>query len=190
MRRVAAARARRTALHLDNREDLLDLMIDATAAEYVSPPSGAWLADLLGIGEQARMIMRRHPWLPSLIIARNLPCYGANGLALLEHVLEALAPHPASLAAKLEAFGILDATTALFVQNELGGGSARQPCNAAFLDHALATGRHPQLAELLAPASPAQASPAQAAAEPADRYRDLLARILTGLHQARKSPAF
>jgi hypothetical protein len=41
--------------------------------------------------------------------------------------------------------------------------------------------RYPQLAELLAPASPAQLGPAEAAAEPADRYRDILARILSGL---------
>ena len=123
--------------------------------------------------------MRRHPWLPSLLITRSV--LGPNGLVLLEHVLEALAPHPASLAAKLEAFAILNATTALFVQNELGGGSARQQRNTAYLHHALATGRHPRLAELLAPASPAQASPTEAAAEPAARYRDILARILTGL---------
>jgi len=104
-----------------------------------------------------------------------------TGLVLLEHVLKALAPHPASLAAKLEAFAILNTTTALFVQNELGGGSARQQRNAAYLNHALATGRYPQLAELLAPASPAQVNPAEAAAELADRYRDILARILSGL---------
>jgi hypothetical protein len=78
---------------------------------------------------------------------------GPNGLVLLEHVLKALAVHPASLAAKLEAFAILNTTTALFVQNELGGGSARQQRNAAYLNHALATGR----------------------------YRDILARILSGL---------
>jgi hypothetical protein len=66
-----------------------------------------------------------------------------TGLVLLEHVLKALAVHPASLAAKLEAFAILNTTTALFVQNELGGGSARQQRNAAYLNHALATGRYP-----------------------------------------------
>src|SRR5207244_6418714 len=113
-------------------------------AEYVfAAPTGDWLADLLDIGDQARAIMRRHPW--------------------------------------LEAFAILSTTTALFVQNELGGGSARQRRNAAYLNHALATGCYPQLAELLAPASPAQGSPAEAAAELADRYRDILARILSGL---------
>ena len=63
--------------------------------------------------------MRRHPWLPSLLITRSV--LGPNGLVLLEHVLKALAPHAASLAAKLEAFAILSTTTALFVQNELGG---------------------------------------------------------------------
>jgi AcrR family transcriptional regulator len=166
--------------YVDTREDLLDLMIDATGAEYVfAAPTGDWLADLLDIGDQARAIMRRHPWLPSLLITRSV--LGPNGLVLLEHVLKALAAHPASLAAKLEAFAILNTTTALFVQNELGGGSARQQRNAAYLNHALATGRYPQLAELLAAASPAQASPAEAAAEPADRYRDILARILSGL---------
>ena len=91
------------------------------------------------------------------------------------------APHTARLAAKLEAFAILNTTVALFVQNEFSGGSARQQRNAAYLNHALATGRYPQLAELLAPASPAQMSPAEATAEPADHYRDILARILSGL---------
>ena len=76
---------------------------------------------------------------------------------------------------------LLNTTTALFVQNEFGGGSARQQRNAAYLNHALAAGCYPQLAELLAPASPAQVGPAEAAAEPADRYREILARILSGL---------
>ena len=60
--------------------------------------------------------------------------------------------------------------------------SDSQQRNAAYLNHALATGRYPQLAGLLAPASPAQVSPAEeATAGPADRYRDILARILGGL---------
>jgi hypothetical protein len=59
------------------------------------------------IGEQARAIMRRHPWLPSLLITRSV--LGPNGLVLLEHALEALASHPAGHAAKLEAFAMLNA---------------------------------------------------------------------------------
>jgi AcrR family transcriptional regulator len=183
MRRVATALGTGAASlyrYVDTREDLLDLMIDSTGSEYVfAALTGDWLADLLDIGEQARAIMRRHPWLPSLLITRSV--LGPNGLVLLEHVLRALAPHPSGIAAKLDAFAILNATTAMFVQNEIGGGSARQQRNAAYLNFALATGRYPRLAELLAPASPPQASPPDAAPDHAERYRDILARILSGI---------
>ena len=183
MRRVAACLGTGAASlyrYLATREDLLDLMTDATGAEYVfTEPTGDWLSDLLAIGEQARAIMQRHPWLPPLLTTRSV--LGPNGLLLLEHVLEALAPHPASTAAKLEALALLNAATALFVQNELAGDPARQQRNVAYLHHALASGRHPRLAELLAQASPAQTGPPEAAASPADRYRDILARILSGL---------
>ena len=58
--------------YVDTREDLLDLMIDATGTEYLATaPTGDWLADLLDIGDQARVIMRRHPWLPSLLISNT-----------------------------------------------------------------------------------------------------------------------
>ena len=91
-------------------------------------------------------------------------------------------PHPARTAAKLEAFALLTAATALFVQNELAGGADRQQRNAAYLHHALAAGHRPRLAELLAtPPSPSGARPPAAADGPADRYRDILARILGGL---------
>lgn len=191
MRRIAAALGTGAASlyrYVDTREDLLDLMIDSTGSEYVfTAPTGDWLADLLSIGEQARVIMRRHPWLPSLLITRST--LGPNGLILLEHVLEALTPHPAGPAAKLEAFAILNAATALFVHNELTGGSVRQERNAAYLRHALATGRHPRLAELLTPVSPGQASPPEAAPDPAERYRGILARILNGLLAPEPPPA-
>src|SRR5580658_3729222 len=76
MRRVAAGLGTGAASlyrYVETREDLLDLMIDATGAEYVFPgPAGDWLTDLLGIGDQARAIMRRHPWLPSLVITRSV----------------------------------------------------------------------------------------------------------------------
>jgi AcrR family transcriptional regulator len=179
MRRVAAGMGTGAASlyrYVETREDLLDLMIDATGAEYLfREPTGDWLADLLAIGEQARAIMRRHPWLPSLLITRSV--LGPNGLVLLEHVLAALAPHPAGTAAKLEAFAMLNTVTALFTYNELTGGSQRQQRNAAYLQHALATGRYPRLAELLAPAA-ADPGPVP---DPADRYHDIMTRILTGL---------
>ena len=148
-------------------------MIDATGAEYsFAPPSGDWLADLVDIGQQARTIMRRHPWSAALVATRGV--LGPNGIILLEHVLDVLASHPAADAAKLEAFGMLNAITALFVQNELAGGSAAQQRNAAYLMHAAASGDHPRLARLLT-------QPPAASAGPPDRYGDIMSRILAGL---------
>jgi AcrR family transcriptional regulator len=197
MRRVAAELGTGAASlyrYLDNRDDLLDLMVDATGGEYTfGAPTGDWLADLVAIGEQGRAIFGRHPWLAGAVIVR--PVLGPNGLVLLEHVLGILASHPAGIGTKLEAFAMLTALTALFVQNEQAGGADRQQRNAAYLEHALVSGEHPRLARLLAQlpaAEPAVAagpqdvppragpavSPAPAAA---DRYADLLGRILVGI---------
>jgi AcrR family transcriptional regulator len=175
MRRVAAELGTGAASlyrYLDTREDLLDLMTDSAAAEYTfAAPSGDWLADLAGIGQQARAIMRRHSWLAPLVTTR--PVLGPNGLALLEHVLHVLSAHPADYTAKVEAFAMLNAITALFVQTELGG-SAAQRRNAAYLFHAVSAGDHPQLARLLSQAPPA-------AADSEDRYGDILTRVLAGM---------
>jgi len=188
MRAVAAALGTGAASlyrYIESREDLLDLMTDAAGAEYqFAEPTGDWLADLIGIGQQARLIMRRHPWLATLVIAR--PVLGPNGIVLLEQVLGALAPCPASIAAKLDAFAMLTAVTALFAQNESGGGPGTGR-NAAYLAHALGTGQHPRLAELLAMDPAGHAAPASQAdarapdASTPDRYEDIMARVLTGL---------
>lgn len=175
MRRVAAELGTGAASlyrYVETRDELLDLMTDAVAAEYsLSAPSGAWLADLVGVGEQARAILRRHWWLAPLVITR--PVLGPNGLTVLEHVLDVLAAHPADIAAKLEAFAMLNAITAVFVQNELAGGSSAQRRNAAYLQYAVTSGEYPRLARLLAPA--------ETTADPEDRYADILTRVLTGL---------
>src|SRR5580700_1660364 len=118
MRRVAAELGTGAASlyrYVDNREDLLDLMSDAVGAEYeLAGPTGDWRADLVSAGEQMRAIMLRHPWLASLLPVRA--ALGPHGVALLEYVLTALAEHPAEISAKLEAFAMMTAMAALFVQ--------------------------------------------------------------------------
>ena len=47
----------------------------------------------------------------------------------------------------------------------------------------------PRLTELLTAASPGQASSPEAAPDPAERYRDILARVLTGLLAPELPPA-
>jgi AcrR family transcriptional regulator len=183
MRRVAAELGTGAASlyrYVETREELLDLMTDATAAEYALPvPTGDWLADLVAVGEQSRAILRHHPWLPGLILTH--PVIGPNGIALLEHVLAVLAGHPAGLQAKMEAFAMLNGLTAAFALHELSGGSQLQERNVAYLQYAATSGEHPRLAELLSQAS--QASPAEDAGliNPAELYGDMLARVLAGV---------
>jgi AcrR family transcriptional regulator len=176
MRRVAAELGTGAASlyrYVETRDELLDLMTDATGAEYeLSPPTGAWLADLIAVGEQARLVLRRHRWLAGLSITR--PVIGPHGIALMEHVLEVLRPHPAGAAAKMEAFAMLGGVTAAFALQELADPGLRER-NTAYLQHAVASGQRPRLAQLITQ------PPAAADMNPVDRYPDLMARILTGI---------
>jgi AcrR family transcriptional regulator len=176
MRRVSAALGTGAASlyrYVDNREDLLDLMCDAVGAEYDLPGlTGNWQADLVRVGEQARLIMLRHPWLPNLLLTRSP--LGPHGLALLEYVLAALAGHPADTNAKIEAFALMTGFAAMFVQAETAGDSAVRKRNSAYLRHAVTSGEHPALARLLAAAPPAPT-------RPSERFAEILGRVLSGL---------
>ena len=184
MRRVAASLGTGAASlyrYVTTRDDLLDLMVDATGQEQEpAAPTGDWLADLVQVGLRSREIMRQHPWLVSLVITR--PVLGPNGVTMLEQVLAILAGHPASLTAKMEAFAMLTGITAMFVQHELAGGSSAQRRNVAYLEHVIASGARPRLARLLGEAAAiGQDSAGTGPAGTPDRFEDVLARILTGL---------
>jgi hypothetical protein len=60
------------------------------------------------------------------------------------------------------------------VQAETAGDAAVRERNAAFLQHAVTSGEHPELARLLADARPAPGSPA-------DRFAGIIGRVLCGL---------
>jgi AcrR family transcriptional regulator len=176
MRRVAADLGTGAASlyrYVETRDELLDLMTDAAGAEYeLSPPTGDWLADLIAVGEQERVVLRRHRWLAGLSITR--PVIGPHGIALMEHVLTVLRPHPADAAAKMEAFAMLNGVTAAFVLQELVDSDLRER-NLGYLLHVIAAGRRPRLAEFITQ------PPAATDMNPVDRYPDLMARILTGI---------
>jgi AcrR family transcriptional regulator len=160
--------------YIETREDLLDLMTDATGAEYEpTPPTGDWLADLIAFGEQARFIFRRHRWLAGLTMTR--PVIGPNGTALIEHFLTLLQGHPAAIGTKMEAFGMLNGITAAFALQEQAD-QGLQARNLAYLGHALTSGKHPRLAAFLSPQ--AQLPRPE---ELAGHYPDLIGRVLTGL---------
>lgn len=66
------------------------------------------------------------------------------------------------------------------VLHEQSGGSALHERNVAYLRHAATSGEHPRLARLLAEGTQAAADPA-GPVDPAERYGDMLARILVGV---------
>ena len=175
MRRVAAALGTGAASlyrYVATRDDLLDLMTDSTAAEYELPaPSGDWQADLLELAYQAQRIMRRHPWLPTLVITR--PTLGPHGIDVLEHLLDVLADHPAEPARKLEAFALLNALTALYVQNESAARTPGAQRQSAYLRHVTTAGTHPRITAWLAASPTADA--------PRDQFATVLSRALTGV---------
>ncbi|XVU28439.1 TetR/AcrR family transcriptional regulator [Actinoplanes sp. CA-054009] len=166
MRRVAAELGTGAASlyrYVDSRDDLLDLMTDEVAAGYELPePGGPWLPGLMEVCRQGRELMRRHGWLPELVLTRS--ALGPHGADLLEHVLAVLAGHPADVGRKLEAYAIMTSLTAAFTLNELaarrrpGGNPAR----------AVVESRHPHLTAALNGGS-------------APDFEDTMARVLTGL---------
>lgn len=158
--------------YIATRDDLLDLMVDATGAEYDLPrPSGDWRTDLLTIARQTRRIMRRHPWLPALVVTR--PSLGPHAVDVLDHFLEILDDHPASASRKLEAFAFLNAMTAVFVQNELASTASSAGRRTAYLQHVAAAGTHPRVTAALTAAPPDAAD--------TDVFDSTITRILNGL---------
>jgi AcrR family transcriptional regulator len=158
--------------YVSSRDDLLDLMIDATAAECrLEPPTGDPVADLVAVAEGLHEVMMRHPWLPELAVTR--PALGPGGVAVLDHVLDVLADHPGDATAKLEVFALLNALVATFARNELAAaGQSRKA--VAYLSHVAAGGERPRISALFDELSTADP-------DPRGRRVTALAALLSGL---------
>ncbi len=162
MRRVAAGIGAGTMSlynYVPRKEDLYELMVDAVSGEYeLTPPTGDWRADLLGLARQARGLMHRHPWLPRLLS----PVHGfsPNALRYLEHTLDCLAPLDVPDGEKLELVAAVNGAVATFVASELDlaeraralpwSEAAERGVRAAWLGSRLETGEYPRLAAALA----------------------------------------
>jgi AcrR family transcriptional regulator len=92
MRRIAQVlRAGTMSLywHVANKEQLLDLMLDALFGEIEVPePSGDWRADLRTQARNERATLLRHAWVMDFIGGR--PPLGPNTLLLMDRLLGAL----------------------------------------------------------------------------------------------------
>ena len=72
--------------HVANREELLDLVLAAMAAEVApTPPTGQWRADLAVLAREVRAGLLRRPHLTVLLTSRA--GRGAAELPLLEHTI-------------------------------------------------------------------------------------------------------
>ena len=190
MRQVAARLATGPASlyrYLADRDELLDLMLDAMVAEIdlTAPLAGDPVEDLLALAVQAKEVHLRHPWL--LDIPAEPLRLGPNGLDYLEHALRVLAPAPLAEQSKLETIGLLNALVTQFARAELQARrspTGRQQAQAAYLVSAAAAGRHPLIARALA-----GQTAAGAAARPGSQFAPVVRRVLAGLAPGREWPA-
>ncbi|WP_441247979.1 TetR/AcrR family transcriptional regulator [Kitasatospora sp. McL0602] len=145
--------------YVSNKETLLELMVDQVSGDHRLPPepSGDWRADLRQLAHAQRAIMRNHPWLPAALPARQT--LGPNTLAVLEYALAVLEPTGLDAQARLESFTLLTGFVASHVSYEIAQQQATEAaCRASdelleaqdrYLRAVAASGRHPQLAQVL-----------------------------------------
>ncbi|MFD0345198.1 TetR/AcrR family transcriptional regulator [Kitasatospora aburaviensis] len=105
--------------YVPNKETLLELMIDEVSGDHRLPtnPTGDWRSDLRQIAHEQRAIMRRHPWLPAALPARQT--LGPNTLAVLDYALAVMTPTGLDAQARLETFSLLTGFVASQMSYEL-----------------------------------------------------------------------
>ncbi|WP_032917462.1 TetR/AcrR family transcriptional regulator C-terminal domain-containing protein [Streptomyces rimosus] len=174
--------------YVPNKETLLELMIDEVGGGHRLPePSGDWRADLRRLFHEQRAIMRRHPWLPAALPARQT--FGPNTLAALEYALTVLAPAGLDARAGLEVFSLLSGFVASHVTHELAqeqaahnADNAGDAGNTAHAFHEAQTRylRSPAVADAYPTVSHALTEP-DAAPSPDATFDRLLDRMINGL---------
>lgn len=169
--------------YVGSRDELLDLMADAVAAELdlSADPSGDWLDDLVGLARQSKAAHVRHPWLADLNDRRG-EVLGPHAIDYLDHALRILAPAPGTPGQKLEAIGLLGGLATLFARREaLAADTEAPPARAAHLAAVAAEGHHPHLlAALTAAGAPPTAGPDDRDALFVRLLRRVLPAMLTG----------
>ncbi|MEU8791388.1 TetR/AcrR family transcriptional regulator C-terminal domain-containing protein [Streptomyces sp. NPDC048643] len=157
MRRVAGDLGSGTASlyrYITNRDELVDLMVDAAQGEDPVPePTGDWRADLGGVAHALRATLLRHPWLAGELTGR--PALGPNSLRRSESALRAAVALAPDITLASQALGTVRAYV-------LGSVAAQQALRRAeqrtglseeewqrsvgpYITEVLAAGEHPML---------------------------------------------
>ncbi|MCX5001370.1 TetR/AcrR family transcriptional regulator C-terminal domain-containing protein [Streptomyces sp. NBC_00638] len=158
MRRVAGDLGSGTATlyrYITNRDELVDLMVDAAQGEEPLPESAEdWRADLGAVAHALRTTLLRHPWLAGELTGR--PALGPNSLRRSESALSAavaLTPDitlasQALGAVRAYVLGSVAAQQALLRAEQRTGLSKEewQHSMGPYITEVLAAGQHPMLA--------------------------------------------
>jgi AcrR family transcriptional regulator len=167
MRRVAAELGCGTMSlyrHVRNKDELLDVMIDAGIGEANGPhavPCGDWREALRRSAHGLRAAMLRHPWVVRVIGRR--PALGPNMLATTEATLSTVDGLGLSIDQMLWTIGVLNAFIVGFVVNELAerawryplaersGAQAREWASVMvpYMQNIVASGRYPLLSRVV-----------------------------------------
>ena len=179
MRKVAAALGAGTMSlynYVPKKEHLFDLMLDAVVGEYELPdePTGDPRADMTALARQELTVMRRHPWVPALVLVR--PSMGPNALRFTEFFLGAMAHSGLDGGTKMELFAMLNGFVCQFAEWERASaaavGTQWQADLVTYLTGVVTTGRYPHLAAALS----GSASPSP---DPDTSFQRLLDRLIT-----------
>ena len=92
--------------HVDNKDDLVDGMVDVVYAEIELPDSPEWRAALRGRTISARRVLSRHPWAIALMESRTVP--GPANLHHHDAVLGVLRRAGFSVQAATFAYSVVD----------------------------------------------------------------------------------
>src|SRR5215469_1479596 len=146
--------------HIPNKDDLLDLMLDAAFGEVELPeqPSADWRADLRLFARHMLSVLRRYTWLPSLISSRPLP--SPNRVRYVERFLSELEGLGLDFTTIGGILNTVEAYVDGFAQHEAAPEEIRRRTGmteaewraafAAYLQQILSSGQYPTLARLIA----------------------------------------
>lgn len=112
--------------YIKNKDELLDLMVDAIIAEQEIPPvSGSWRRDLRNIAYCARLVALHHPWLADLPAFRS--SFGPDSLRWLEFSLQAMN----DLGLDIDEMLVMTHALFAFVRGHMSGEIAEQEVGSA-----------------------------------------------------------
>ncbi|MFJ9615147.1 TetR/AcrR family transcriptional regulator C-terminal domain-containing protein [Streptomyces noursei] len=158
MRRVASDLGSGTATlyrYITNRDELVDLMVDAAQGEDPLPePSQDWRAGLAAVAHALRATLLRHPWLAGELAGR--PSLGPNSLRRSEAALRAAVALTPDITLASQALGAVHAYVLGSVATQQAVRSAEQRTGLTkeqwqrsvgpYISEVLAAGKHPMLA--------------------------------------------